>query len=108
LLPWFHLIVIVDYLNFECMPVRPAKTDSPLVVDAYAVLSFPIAFQSFQPIPGRNPKMIERTRLIQIEELTARWPLNGPEPGYESVLEQRLGIRRTEGLDHAARVLRGT
>ena len=52
--------------------------------------------------------MIERTRLIQIEELTARWPLNGPEPGYESVLEQRLGIRRTEGLDHAARVLRGT
>ncbi len=52
--------------------------------------------------------MIERTRLIQVKELAARWPLNGPEPGYESVLEQRFGIRRTEGLDHGTRVLRGT
>lgn len=77
-----------------------------MVVDAYAVLSFPIAFQSFQPIPGRNPEMIERAGLIQIEKLAARWTLNGPEPGDESVLEQRFSIRRTKGLDHRNRVLR--
>jgi hypothetical protein len=79
-----------------------------LVVDAYAVLSFPIAFQRFQPIPRRNPEMIERTRLVQIEKLAARWTLDGPEPRYESVLEQRFGIRRAKGLDHPDRVLRGT
>ena len=100
--------MIVDYLDVVGMPARPAKADSPLVVDAYAVLSFPIAFRRFQPIPRRNPEMIERTRLVQIEKPAARWTLNSAEPGYESVLEQSFGIRRTKGLDHTGRVLRGT
>jgi hypothetical protein len=75
------------------MPIRPAEADPPLIVDAYAVLSFPIAFQRFQPVPGRNPEMIERTNLIQIEKLAARRALDGTEPGYQPVLEQRFSIR---------------
>ena len=85
--------MIVDYLDIVCMSVRPAEADPPLIVDAYAVLSFPIAFQRLQPVPGRNPEMIERTRLVQIEKLAARRAFDGTKAGYQPVLEQRFGIR---------------
>jgi len=98
--------VIVDNLDIKCVAVRPAKANPPLVVDAYAVLPFPVAFQRFEPIPGRNPEMIQRTCLIEIKKLAPRWPLNDPEPGYESVLKQCLDVRRSKGLDHTERVLR--
>ena len=50
--------------------------------------------------------MIERTSLVQIEKLATCRAIDGPEPDYEPVLEQRFGIRRTKGLDHTERVLR--
>jgi hypothetical protein len=33
--------------------VRPHKAKAPLIVDADAVLPFPIAVALFQPVPGR-------------------------------------------------------
>ena len=40
----------VNNLNIFGAVLAPAKTDSPLVVDANAVLVFPIAFKRLKPI----------------------------------------------------------
>jgi hypothetical protein len=42
--------MVVNNPNIFGAVLAPAKTNSPLVVDANAVLSLPIAFQRFKPI----------------------------------------------------------
>jgi hypothetical protein len=45
--------VVVHNLNVESIPVTPQETDTPLVVDADAVLAFSVALQRFQMIAWR-------------------------------------------------------
>jgi hypothetical protein len=44
--------------------VTPSETDSPLIVDANAVSARPIAFQAFQAVSGRTPKVVNRNGRI--------------------------------------------
>lgn len=45
--------MIVRNLNIFGIRARPHKTNTPLIVDANAVLPFPVAGKFFQPIAGR-------------------------------------------------------
>lgn len=54
----------------------PYKTDPPLVANPNAVLAGPIAFQGLQAVPGRRQQVLQNVRLIQIQELPARGPLD--------------------------------
>jgi len=56
--------------------IRPRKTDSPLVVDADAVLPFPVAPEALQPVSRRHPKVFEVTGIIQYSQLATADALN--------------------------------
>jgi hypothetical protein len=45
--------VIINYLYVVGITVVPTKTESPLVVDANAVLALSVGSQEFQPVSGR-------------------------------------------------------
>jgi hypothetical protein len=54
----------------------PSKTDPPPLVDADAVLAAPLALQRFEPIAGRHPEIIQRSRLVQHTQLAQGGGLN--------------------------------
>ena len=53
-------LVVVDNLYVIGVSVSPDEADSPLVVYPYTVLSLPLAGQSFESIPRRNTKVLNR------------------------------------------------
>ena len=61
--------MVVDYFEPIGAVARPHKTDTPLIVDADAVLPFSIILQCFEPVGRRYPQIIERLRLVQHEQL---------------------------------------
>lgn len=62
----FHLIlvpflVVVRYFDVF-RTFRPAKADAVLIVDSDTELTFAVAFESFQTIPGRRPPVFQFLR----------------------------------------------
>lgn len=51
--------MVINKLNSYYPEFSPSKTNTPLVVYPYAVLPLPIATQGFEPIAGRNAKVVE-------------------------------------------------
>jgi hypothetical protein len=58
------------------VPISPFKADSPLVVDADAMLTFPLPCQFFQAIGRRNAKVLEREGPVQHTQLSQGDMLN--------------------------------
>ena len=54
--------MIVGDLNLDGALIRPAKTNAPLIVDADAVLTFPVATQRFEAVGRRKPKVSQISR----------------------------------------------
>lgn len=51
-------MVINDFNSFgPCM--SPGKTDSPLIINSYAMLPSPITFESFQAVTRGHSQVIE-------------------------------------------------
>jgi hypothetical protein len=44
--------VIVHDLDVGGSLSCPDKAQSPLIIDAYAVLALPVVFERFEPVPG--------------------------------------------------------
>jgi len=57
--------VIVRDLNFKRVAVTPFEADPPLIVDPNAVLAFPVPPQRFEPIVGRDPKILKGNRTVK-------------------------------------------
>jgi hypothetical protein len=47
--------MVIDNFHIESVSVPPLKTNTPLIVNADAVLSFSVAFEQFQFIARRLP-----------------------------------------------------
>ena len=62
----------VDDLDIGWPSIRPDEANPPLIVDADAVLTLPVASQPLQPIRGRRPKIADDLRLIEQAQLTRR------------------------------------
>ena len=79
---------------------RPAEADAPLVVDADAVLPFPIPFQCFQTIATRDAQVFETSggiHLIELARSQGRYLLwNAPD---ELAVKNRLSVLILEGSD---------
>jgi hypothetical protein len=56
--------MMVDDLDVFSECVRPAKTNTKLIVHTDAVLADAIALQRLQPIAGRYPQIIQVSRDI--------------------------------------------
>lgn len=57
--------MIVNDLDLMRIARIPDEADPPLIVDPDAVLPSSISLQFLQPIPERNPKILERNGGIE-------------------------------------------
>ena len=69
--------MIVGNLNLNGALIRPAKTNAPLIVDADAVLTFPVATQRFEAVGRRKPKVSQISRRNNTLKPHPRSPLDG-------------------------------
>src|SRR5947208_712296 len=57
----FLVLMIVYNFNFVSVFAHPSETNSPLLVDADAMLPLPIPLERFQPVSGRNPQVLGKS-----------------------------------------------
>src|SRR3989304_8881488 len=58
--------VVIPYLHVVGVAFLPAEADPPLVVDPNAVLPGTVPFQRLQAIAGRNGKIMQGSRAVEI------------------------------------------
>ena len=51
--------VVVGDFDFAGIAARPAETETPLIIDADAVLAGTLAFERFKPVAGRDPEVFK-------------------------------------------------
>jgi hypothetical protein len=94
--------VVVDDLDMESVAGLETKADTPLVIDADAVLAGPIAREFFQPVARRHAQVIQRFRPIQYRQLAHGAGGNVGEFLNTPSMKQRFGIGMTEARNHAS------
>ena len=97
-------LVIIHDFYIVGIATTPDKADTPLVVDANAMLPFPIASQYFQMIAGRRLQIAEFGGNIQLAQLSLSHSLESSK-AFDSLPSVKLfGLGRPERLDHLASV----
>lgn len=93
--------MVVHDLNVVGISRSPSETDSPLSVDANAVLASSIPLQPFELVTWRYPKVIENRGCIEYPEFAERYSLHlraqlldGQSP------EEVFSVSIPEALDH--------
>jgi hypothetical protein len=92
--------MVVNALHVVSVAFPPNKTDTPLIIDANAVLSLAVAMERFEAIAGRRAKVTELRRGIQLAQLSLRDSLDATPPLDELPLVQALCILRAKALYH--------
>jgi hypothetical protein len=94
------LSVIIYYLNFIRVTVKPFETYTPLVIDAYAVLTVTVSAQGFQPVPRRYKQILQRPCPVQIIQFAPCRSLKSLETPYRPIVKKRFGVFVLEALYH--------
>jgi len=63
--------VVTHYLDVFRTCRRPAEADTPLIIDANAVLAGSIAFQRFQSVARWDPQIIQAPCDLQLSEFSS-------------------------------------
>jgi hypothetical protein len=93
--------VIIDDLNIKCVSSFKPEADAPLIIDANAVLSQPVAVQGFQPVAWRHSQVIHTTGNLQLSELSPGYGSDVNESPDTLAPGQGLGLGAPERPDHA-------
>src|ERR1019366_4946360 len=93
-------LVIVHDLNFVSIALAPNEAQTPLVVNANAVLSLSAAMQSFQAISGGRCPIAQFGGAIQLPKLAPRDVLDRLKAAARLPAGKSLGFRAAERLDH--------
>lgn len=84
--------MVVGDFNIKYAFFPPYETQTPLLVDANAVLALPVAFQRLQVIAGRAFQKVQGYSCIQLRQLAGgNFHKTGPAPGFAG-FEKRLCI----------------
>jgi hypothetical protein len=96
--------------NFDIADIAffPFEANSPLIIDANAVLPMPVAFQRFKLIAWRLLEILKGSGAIQIEQFAPRRPLKGLKADDTTIIKKRGGIATSERLDNASTIIRHT
>jgi hypothetical protein len=70
--------MIIHDFDIVGIAIAPDKADAPLVVDANAVLPFPITSQRFQVIARRRPQIAKFRGDVQLPQLSLGHPFASP------------------------------
>ena len=93
--------MVVGNLSIKGVPVFSAEADSPLVVDADAVLSGSVALQRFQPVSRWDPQILQLHGILQKSQFPPRNPVEITGETFGSLaLPNTLGEPISEALDH--------
>ena len=88
--------MVVNNFNIFRAVHAPAKTNSPLVVNANAVLAFPITFQRFKPIRRWREQVSQFQCIIQHLQFAGRNNVDIGEPPDTFSVVKRLCITAFE------------
>lgn len=94
--------MVVDDGDLGDIALLPAEADAPLIVDADAVLTTPIAFQRFQPIGRRDTQILETGSGIEHAQLASGDRLDiGRQPARALTTPNLFGFLVDKAPDHA-------
>jgi hypothetical protein len=102
------LLVIVRDFNIFSAFHRPTKNQTPLIVYAYAVLSFSVTCQFFESIGWPGSQVRKCCGGIQVLEASLDLPLDGAIAPNTVALEQEAGILVPEAPYHYFILVDGT
>jgi hypothetical protein len=93
--------VIVGELYLVGLPVAPSETDSPLIVDPDAVLTFPVPAQNLEAVARDGAQLVETLCRMEHLELPPG-PRDEPmvDAPHIAALEQRRRASVSEAPDH--------
>lgn len=93
--------MIIRNLDALGIAVRPDKAQPPLVIDAYTVLAFTIAFQGFEMVSGRAAQIGQCPGIVEHTQLTPDDLLNIPRQAPRHLAAPYLlGFLVLESSDH--------
>jgi hypothetical protein len=93
--------MIIRNLNVVGVSFAPSKANSPLVIDANAMLALTVAGEFFKTIPWRNTQVIQLFGGVQDGKFLPRGAVQiwGKAP-QEMTLKELFAILVAERLDH--------
>jgi hypothetical protein len=80
--------------------LSPDKTDSPAIIDSYAVLRLSIGPQRLEPIAWNGRYVLQTIGVVDHSQLPARNVGDIAEPSGTLPVKQLPGILAAEGADH--------
>src|SRR5690242_9631223 len=101
-------LVLVDYLNVLGVTARPGEADTPLLVDANAVLPRPVLNQLLQPITWGYAQVVNAAGRVDKYEFV----VCNPTQLFAELLDvgaapNRFGVRPSKGANHFSIVMEG-
>jgi hypothetical protein len=96
--------VIIRNLHVVSVSVAPHKTNTPLVVDAYAVLPHTVTFQLMKSVTRRHSQIRQTFGRVQHQKLSSRWLSNVHELANILIAEKSLRVGALEGPYHIQRI----
>jgi hypothetical protein len=94
-------LVIIDDLDIVGMSRSKSEADSPLVIDADAVLAVTIAAQLLQTISRRDAQIVQRDRGVKLQKFSQGDSAQIPRPALDGhAPKQLLGLPIPEAADH--------
>ncbi len=98
--------MVIHNFDIAHIAIFPSEANSPLIIDANAVLPLPVAFQRFKLIAGRLPEILKGSGTVQIEQFAPRLPFKGLKADNTAIIKKRGGVATSERFDHMLRVIR--
>src|SRR5690606_258298 len=92
--------VVVHDLHAVRSGICPSEAQTPLIVDANAVLAFPVAGEGFQVVARRRPQELQRGSRIKLREFPRRDLDDAAETLRLPLLVESLRIDAAEAFDH--------
>jgi hypothetical protein len=96
--------MVIGDLDFVSVSFAPFKTNTPLIVDADAVLSLAIASKALQSISRQGRKRSQVRRGVKHVQFSKRLPFKSLESPHPFPVEKALGIAAPEGANHSPSV----
>jgi len=64
--------MVINDFHIFCTSIRPTKADSPLIIDANAVLTGTITLKCFKMIAGWHPQIIKPVSDFKLSQFSPR------------------------------------
>ena len=94
-------MVVAHFYIVGIVVIAPDEADTVLVVDPYAVLSFPVTFKRFKAVARRKSQVVQNLGSVHHFQLPTSRAFYLPETPDGLTIEKALGVLVSERLDHA-------